>query len=349
MTKYHVGIDLHKTVAQVYVRDHRGEILAESRVGLKDVAEGAAFIERLLEWKDDGRFAVEALGCNRWFVLASRSAGLDVVVVHAAALDLKKSGKKTDKRDAREIARRLYMGDLDRYARSYFASEEEFGRRKLLRIRHRQVQRRQQTVNQVRAILNAYLIRPPKGVLVGKANMAWLRGVELESSDLTFALQVLVDDLENLVGQIARLDTQISLLRENEDVRILESLPQVGIQTAATIHYELGDLGRFGSSREVAAYAGVVPRVSQSGEGKAHHGRITKRGNGELRWILTQWAVRLLAFDPVTRKWAQGLGRKLPKNKLRVALARRLLVGVYMMRTRGEVFSMSRCMGIKAA
>ncbi len=123
----------------------------------------------------------------------------------------------------------------------------------------------------------------------------------------------------------------------------------VGIQTAATIHYELGDLGRFGSSREVAAYAGVVPRVSQSGEGKAHHGRITKRGNGELRWILTQWAVRLLAFDPVTRKRAQGLGRKLPKNKLRVALARRLLVGVYMMRTRGEVFSMSRCMGIKAA
>jgi transposase len=349
VTKYHVGIDLHKTVAQVCVLDSAGEILAERRIGLEDASEGAAFIEQLVEWREDGRFAVEALGCNRWFVLQGRAAGLEIVVVHAAALGLKETGKKTDKRDAREIARRLYLGDLDRYARSYFATEEEFGCRKLLRIRHRQVQRRQQTVNRIRAILNAYLIRPPKGALTGKANRAWLRGLELENDDLTFVVQVLLDDLENLVGQVERLDKRIKLLGKNVDVKILESLPQVGVQTAATIHYELGDVSRFGSSREVAAYAGVVPRVSQSGVGKAHHGRITKRGNKELRWILTQWAVRLLSFDPLVGSWASKLMVRVPKNKVRMALARRLLVGVYMMRTRGEVFSMARCLGSTTA
>ena len=348
MTKYHVGIDLHKTVAQVCVRNGRGEIVAERRIGLRTRSDGADCLDALMRWADGGRFAVEAVGSNRWFVNACREAGLEVLVVHAAALDLKKTGRKTDKRDAREISRRLYLGDLDRYARSYFPSDEEFGRRKLLRVRHFQVQRRQQTVNQIRAMLNAYLIRPPKEVLTGKANRAWLRGVELPSEDLTFTLQVLVDDLESLVDQIRRLDQRIATLRAIPEIEALEThLPQVGIQTAATLHCELGDLTRFERSKEVAAYAGVVPRVNQSGEGAGHHGPVTKRGNRELRWILTQWAVRLLAFDPTVKEWARR-HQRMPRNKIRLALARRLLVGVYKTCAHGEVFSLPRCLGLAA-
>lgn len=111
MTKYHVGIDLHKTVAQICVVDAQGEIVVESRHGLAGPAEGQLFVEHLAQWRS-GRFAVEAIGSNRWFVNACRERGLEVFVVHAAALGLKRSGKKTDKFDAREIARRLYLGDL---------------------------------------------------------------------------------------------------------------------------------------------------------------------------------------------------------------------------------------------
>lgn len=138
MTKYHVGIDLHKTVAQVCVRDAQGEVLKEWRHKLADRDDGDALLEALLEWREGGRFAVETLGCNRWFVRDCRALDMDILVVHAAALGLKQLGKKTDKRDAREIARRLYLGDLDRFARSYFATEREYGCRKLLRIRHAQ-------------------------------------------------------------------------------------------------------------------------------------------------------------------------------------------------------------------
>ena len=58
-------------------------------------------------WRKGGRYVVEALGLNRWFVNASREAGFDIVVVDAVKLNLRVLGKKTDRRDAHELARRL--------------------------------------------------------------------------------------------------------------------------------------------------------------------------------------------------------------------------------------------------
>ncbi len=106
---------------------------------------------------------------------------------------------------------------------------------------------------------------------------------------------------------------------------------------------ELGDLSRFRNSKAVASYAGLAPRVANSAD-KSHHGRITKRGNRELRWILTQWSVRLLSFNSLVKEWAKPLLLRMHRNKVRMALARRLLVGIYIMLTRGEVFSLERCL-----
>jgi transposase len=349
MTKYHTGIDLHKAVAQICVFDAEGGIVKERRWPIPDRSAGDALIAYLAQWAQEGRFAVEALGVNRWFVNDCQAAGYDILVVHAAQLDLKKCGKKTDKRDAREIARRLRLDDLHRNARSYYPSEEEYGRRQLLRFRHRQMKRHTQAVNRIRALLNTYLLRPPLATLTSRKNMAWLKEVELPTADATFVLRTLIQDLESLGAQLASLDKRIRTLAKEPDVAMLQrELPNVGTQTAAMLLYELGDVTRFEHTREVAAYAGVVPTVNQSGEGHAHHGRITKRGNRELRWTLSQWAVRLLASDPVAKAWSRRQRAGLTKNKRRLALARRLLVGVYVTLSRGEVFSLERCLGVRS-
>ncbi len=120
-------------------------------------------------------------------------------------------------------------------------------------------------------------------------------------------------------------------------------LPSIGPLTAITMAVELGDLSRFRNSKAVASYAGLVPRVANSAD-KIHHGRITKRGNRELRWILTQWSVRLLTSNTTVKEWAKPLLLRMHRNKVRMALARRLLVGIYIMLTRGEVFSVERCL-----
>lgn len=346
MTTAYIGIDLHRSVIQICVLDAGGGRIAEERIRYQSLEEGleaVAFVER---FAPDCRVAVEALGLNRWFVNACQTRGIDVLVCDPRKLELKKLGKKTDRRDAREIARRLWLGDLDRMARTYYPSDEEYGRRKLLRVRHRLVQMRQQTINQLRGMLNAYQITAPRGALYTRPSRERLAAVELPVAELQQAFDALRAVLAELQVQIGTLTQRIRRLpREEADVAVLATaIPGIGAQSAATLLAELSDVKRFAGPRAVAAYAGLIPRVSQSAD-KAHHGRMTKQGNPELRWILSQWAVRLMKDDPLVRSWAQKLRRRVHKNKARMALARRLLVGLWVVLTRGEAFDLRRCLG----
>lgn len=115
-THYFIGIDLHKTVVQVCVLDGQGGVVEEFRMRLERPELGQDVITRLIRWRATGRVVVEAVGFNRWFVNACRAAGLSVVVADAVKLGLAKLGKKTDRRDAYELARRLFLGDIDRHA-----------------------------------------------------------------------------------------------------------------------------------------------------------------------------------------------------------------------------------------
>jgi transposase len=135
---------------------------------------------------------------------------------------------------------------------------------------------------------------------------------------------------------------------EDRDAQFLiRELPSVAAHTALMLRSELGDADRFRNARAVACYAGVVPRVTASAD-VSHHGAMTKRGNAHLRWIAGQWAVRLLAKNEVVQAWARPRYRRMHKNKLRVALTRRLIVGVWVLLSRGEVFSLEKCLGLAA-
>lgn len=347
MATTYIGIDLHRTVIQICVLDDKGEIVAEERVSYASREEGQRAVEVVKRFAPECRIAVEALGLNRWFVNACRGEGLDVLVCDPRKLGLRKLGKKTDRRDAHEIARRLWLGDLDRMARTYYPSDAEYGRRKLLRVRHCLVHLRQQTTNQLRAMLNAYQLEAPRTVLYSRPSQAKLAAVRLPESELQVAFDALRAVLERLQNEILALERRIEALprREPELGVLVAMLPRLGAQSVATLRAELGDARRFRGARAVAAYAGLVPTVAQSAD-VAHHGRLTKHGNRELRWILSQWAVRLMTDDPLVAAWASKLRRRMHRNKVRMALARRLLVGVWITLTRGEVFDLRRCLGL---
>jgi transposase len=344
---YFIGIDLHKAVIQVCVLDEEGRPVAEQRFRGRTLMDGHTAVDFLSRWKRGGRYAVEAIGMNRWLVNAMGERGMDVLVVDPVKLNLRMTGKKTDRRDAYEIARRLWLGDLDRNARTYYPSEEEYGCRKVLRTRHRLVQIRQQLVNQVRGLLNAYRITAPRGELSSRRNLEWLSKAELPSGLLGECLRGLEETLRSVQASIDLLTLRIREEASSETAsRLQESLESVGPQTALTLVGELGDVTRFTSTRAVASYAGLAPRVANSAD-KSHHGKITKRGNRELRWIMNEWAVRLMVRNALVRRWAAPRLRRMHKNKVRIALARRLLVGVYYMLRHGEVFSLHRCLGIQ--
>jgi transposase len=347
MATTYIGIDLHRTVIQICVLDAQGEIVSEERVRYTSLEEGLRAVEVVRRFAPDCRIAVEALGLNRWFVNACQAAGLDVLVCDPRKLGLGKLGRKTDRRDAYEIARRLRLGDLDQMARTYYPSDAEYGRRKLLRVRHSLLRMRLQRTNHLRAMLNAYQVEAPRCEPYSGPSQAKLATLRLPEADLQAAFDALRAVLERVQAQIRVLDRRIAALprQEAEIQTLVAMLPRIGAQSAATIRAEIGDARRFRSARAAAAYVGLVPTVAQSAD-VAQHGRLTKQGNRELRWILSQWAVRLIAFDPLVADWAARKGRRMHRNKVRMALARRLLVGVWITLTRGEIFDLRRCLGL---
>jgi transposase len=345
--QYFVGIDLHKAVVQICVLDQTGTVAHEERFRIETLAGRTEFLRGLARWRP-ARMAVEAVGLNRWFVNACRERGYDVVVADAVRLNLRASGKKTDRRDALEIARRLRLGDLDRPAATYFPPDAEYGLRQLERVRHDLVKQRTHLGNRIRAMLDAYRIDAPRGRLHSSRSIAALRAVRFPAEDLDACLQALVHALAEVAESVDRLTERIlERARARHIAALSETVPEVGAQTALTIVAELGDVQRFRNTRTVASYAGLAPRVANSADTR-HHGRITKRGNAEMRWALNQLAVRLLTRHPLVRTWAAPLLRRMHLNKVRTLLARRLLVGIYVVLSRGEVFSLERCLGVAA-
>lgn len=342
VARHFVGIDLHLRVVQICVLNGDGDIVDEVRQRIQDRASRRRVITYLKRWRR-GVFVVEALGLNRWFVNACREAQLKVVIADPLKLGLKVTGKKTDRRDAYELARRLWLGDVEQNASTYYPTEAEYGARRLIRGRHFLVQQRHRVVLQIRSLLRAYGVEEPVGTLRTSKGLEALRRRELPSAELNLLLQTWVTLLERFEASIQVLDRQILSYATEPEVARLSTLPSVGTLTAATLVFELGDISRFKGAREVAAYAGLVPRVTQSGD-TARHGKITRRGNRELRWILGQWAIRLLCRDIRVRRWAASRLQRMATNKVRVALARRLLVGVYVALKRNEEFSLERCL-----
>lgn len=341
---YWIGVDLHNRVAQVCVLDEGGERVFEKRHTGPKLEEGQEFVKQLAERFPGGRVVVEALGTNRWFVAACREHGFEVQVAHASRLGLKDSGRKTDHRDAYELARRHRLGDIEKNAKSYHPTDEEYGWRQLLRRRHGLVSDRTGYVCQIRALLRNHRVEAPKSDLYEPRNLQKLREIRLENELEQQVLEVLIEVTAAVHAAVKKLaDLCGSLTKEHERIRPLLDLPYVGPVTAGTLAAELGDVSRFRNAKAVASYAGLIPRVSQSGD-QAFHGPLVRHGNRELRFVLGEWAVQLLNRHPTVQKWAKTRLARMPKNKVRVTLARKLLVGVWHTMRTGEAFCLQRCL-----
>lgn len=138
-------------------------------------------------------------------------------------------------RCAGALARCLWVSDVERYACSYYPSDEEYGVRKGLRVRPQLVTIRQQVGNQIRALLNAYFAPSPGTAVDFAASLMALFRIELPTADLTLCLQTLGTALRQTQEGIEQLTKQIRQRSKATPVQALETqLPSVGPQTALT-------------------------------------------------------------------------------------------------------------------
>jgi transposase len=127
---------------------------------------------------------------------------------------------------------------------------------------------------------------------------------------------------------------------EREARQVLETIPCVGPVTIEVVLSELGDVRRFRSQKQVAAYAGLAPGIRESASRTKQLG-ITKEGSGLLRWVMIQTAWRVVGK---TRRWGlayERLKARTGAKKAIVAIARRLLGVMVAMLTSGRRYCLA--------
>src|SRR5213078_4243645 len=117
----------------------------------------------------------------------------------------------------------------------------------------------------------------------------------------------------------------------------LQTIPGIGPFGALLLLAEIGTITRFGSSHELAAYAGLVPSTRSSG-GKTAHGSVGPAGSAWLKWLFVE-AVQTLKRQPgPVRSQYERLLRAKGKPKATVAAARKLCCYVYWMMKEGRSY-----------
>jgi transposase len=327
-----VGLDVHRDFCVVAVCED-GRVRSGARV--PSTPEGVRTLAESLGRSD--RVALEVTG-SCWEIARILEPHVDrVVVVSPDDTGIVQARAKSDRLDARALARLLWSGELE----SVWMPDERCRvlRRRLAR-REQLVRSRTRAKNEIHAVLQRRLQgKPPCADLFGVKGRRWLAGLELplEERESVDAGIRHVEFLDAEIAAVERLIAQQALAWP--EIRRLMTVPGVNLICAATFIAAVGDAGRFLTSRKLVAYLGLDPKVRQSGEAPARSGRISKRGSAAARWALVEaaWST-VLQPGPLHAFYDRTRARR-GHGKAIVATARKLAILFWCMLTRGEDYA----------
>ena len=186
-----------------------------------------------------------------------------VVVVSPSDTGIRQARAKTDRLDARTLARLLAAGSLDAV---WMPDQRTWVMRRRLARRDQLVRARTRTKNEIHAVLMRRLIgRAPVSDLFGVKGRRWLAGLELPLEERE-TVDGAIRQIEFLECEIAEVERLIALdALASPEIRRLMSVPGVNVIVAATFLAAIGDIGRFQSPRKLVGYLGLDPRVRQLG------------------------------------------------------------------------------------
>jgi transposase len=113
-------------------------------------------------------------------------------------------------------------------------------------------------------------------------------------------------------------------LKHNQN--LLQTIPGIGLLTAARLLAEIGDITSFENAPQLAAFAGLNPKGMRSGTSVYKKTRISKEGRAFLRFILYMPAIVAIKCNPIIHAFCQRLALNgLSKMAIVAAAMRKLL------------------------
>ena len=266
--------------------------------------------------------------------------GIDCIVTPPNKVTIEKDNRvKTDKRDARRLAKNL---ENKYYVSWNVPSVKRREYRQLSRTLDQLNKVIKATKNRIRKMLDYH--HPVDDLKEG----SWtdkdyfnLRNIEL-SEPLKISLEIHLETLELSLKNKERLEKALIALFKEEEYKesatIKQSVPGIGKLTAIRLTIELGDMKRFETGKNFASYLGLTSSEYSTGE-TIKRGRITGQGPSNVRtWFIeTSW--RAIRKDPALLEKFQNVWRNTgSKKKAIVAVARKLANRLWTLETTGQTY-----------
>jgi transposase len=314
-----IGVDLHRNCFTVCIIATNGrEYISKYR--LEDVDR---FFRKL---RESDQVAVEVTGNTRLFYDWVAPLVARVVVVNPSEFRvIRQSTKKTDKHDARALA--LFLSkDLLPEVRMKDKQHAELA--SLTQTRDALVKQRTALKNKVNNLLSSQGVNLKKEALTSEKGLREALGMKFAPL-IELELQVLVEQIRATNANVAKLEDAIK--KEGAKLpghRNLKSIKGIGDLGATILLSAIGDVNDFANEGKLAAYFGIVPRVSNSNETE-HSGRITKRGTKLGRTTLVQCALIAKRYSPYLARFYERIKSRRGTGKAIIALAKKFLGIIY--------------------
>ena len=265
-----------------------------------------------------------------WIHEQLHEQGINCFVVNPADIPTrhKEYRRKTDKIDARKLARNLRNGEIDPI---YVPDSDAQQDRSLIRMRLSFSMKLTRCKNQIKAFLGFYGIPIPDGMdqrYWSRRFISWLEQLKFSRPSASAALAALIEELLFLRQNILNLTRLIRQLAQqlpyHQHVINLISIPGISTLGAMTLLTEIVDVSRFETLDNLAGYAGLVPDENSTGEQQTITG-LTKRRNPAIRRILIETSWIAVRRDPALTQAFNQLTRRMTKQKAIIRIARKLL------------------------
>jgi transposase len=338
MTHY-AGLDVSINTTFICIVNEKGKVVRE--------LESASTPEAIHSFLSGTGLQIEKIGLEsgcltHYLKKGLKKSGYEVVGMesHKMAAILATIINKTDKNDARGIAEALRVGH---YKECVHRSDEAVELRTILHGRRTVVEGRTHTITSIKGHLKVYGIKLGKG-----SGKNFREKVEEAIFKLHPRVKKVIESLLNILDtyekEIKELDKIAKDIgKEDERVKLLQTVDGVGPITALAFIAEVDDPKRFEDSKDVAAYIGLTPTQYSSGETK-RQGGISKKGSKHTRCLLVEAATVLLTRCQTWSKlkaWGMKLMKKVGKKKAIIAVARKLAVIMHRMLITGQPFERS--------
>ncbi len=320
MNTTQIGVDLAKSVFEVAVSHIPGRVHERHRLS-------RTRFRRFFADRAPTEVLLEACSSAHHWGRELQALGHRVALLPAADVARYRDGNKTDRADAKALLEAARNEAIDRVP---VKSVEQQALSALHRLRQGYLQTRTARINALRGHLREFGVTIPLGAAQVLPRARAALAEERLPSYLRHALTEVLEEIATLQAKAAALQDQLDrLARQLPEASLLMSVPGVGVLTATALLAFVGDIHRFRSGRDFAAYLGLTPREHSSALSR-RLGGITKHGNSYLRMLLIHGARSALRAGHVAacpddlRTWALALQHRKGHNIAAVALANKL-------------------------